>query len=171
MEAIARSGRARSIGVSNFLREHLETVLQTATIPPAVNQIEFHPYLQHVVAGEQQQEEQDLVAYCKDKGIAVVAYSPLTAITKCRGGPVDAVYADLAAKYGVGEAEVALRWCLDQGVVVLTTSGSEERLRGYLRKLPGFKLTPKEVERVSEAGRRRHFRQYWGNKFGEEDRR
>lgn len=63
MEKIKESGRARSIGVSNFLQGHLETVLQTAKVPPAINQIEFHPYLQH---GK-------LLDFHREKGIAVSA--------------------------------------------------------------------------------------------------
>lgn len=63
MEAIQASGRARSIGVSNYMKKHLEVVLQTAKVPPAINQIEFHPYLQHG----------DLLDYHREKGIAVSA--------------------------------------------------------------------------------------------------
>lgn len=61
MEAIRASGRARSIGVSNWLRPHLEAVLATAAVPPAINQIEFHPYLQHG----------GLLDFHREKGIAV----------------------------------------------------------------------------------------------------
>lgn len=51
MEAIRASGRARSIGVSNYIQEDLDAVLQTAVVKPAINQIEFHPYLQHITDG------------------------------------------------------------------------------------------------------------------------
>ncbi|KAK4237650.1 NADP-dependent oxidoreductase domain-containing protein [Achaetomium macrosporum] len=162
MEALKESGRARSIGVSNFLREHLETVLATAKHPPVVNQIEYHPYLQH---------EGGLVEFCRERGIAVAAYSPLTAVTKAAPGPVDAVYERLAKKYGVTEAEVALRWCLDQGIVTLTTSSNEERLKEWMQRLPLFKLTPKEVEEIAEKGKGKHYRGFWKNKFAEDDRR
>lgn len=161
MEAIKESGRARSIGVSNFLREHLETVLATARHPPVVNQIEYHPYLQHTGG---------LIEFHREKGIAVEAYAPLTAVAKAAPGPVDGVYERLAAKYGVGKGEVALRWCLDQGIVAITTSGNEERLKNYLAKLPKFKLTPKEVEEIAERGREKHFRGFWTSKFAEDDR-
>lgn len=162
MEAIRRSGRARSIGVSNYLREHVEAVLQTAELPPAVNQIEYHPYLQH---------EGGLVDYLKARGIAVAAYSPLAAITRAAPGPVDGVYDRLARKYDVSASEVALRWCLDQGIVALTTSSSEERLRNFLTRLPRFKLTLEEVEEIAEKGKEKHYRAFWGNKFAPDDRR
>ncbi|KAI1506198.1 aldo/keto reductase [Biscogniauxia marginata] len=165
MEAIRASGRARSIGVSNFLREHLETVLATAKVPPAINQIEYHPYLQHRSGGD------DLVRFHREHGIAVAAYSPLTAITKARPGPVDEAYARLAKKYGATEGDVALRWCLDQGIVAITTSASEERLQGYMNKVPSFKLTPKEVEEIAELGRQKHYRGFWNNHFADDDTR
>ncbi|KAK0634532.1 NADP-dependent oxidoreductase domain-containing protein [Bombardia bombarda] len=167
MEAIHQSGRARSIGVSNYLQEHLEPVLATARTPPAVNQIEYHPYLQHGATAT----TGDLVEYHRANNIALEAYGPLTAITKAAGGPVDEIYADLAKKYGVSPAEVALRWCLDQGIVALTTSGNEQRLQTYVHKLPLFKLTPSEVERISEAGKQKHYRGFWTAKFAADDRR
>ena len=162
MEALKDSGRVKSIGVSNYLREHLEVVLETAKYPPVLNQIEYHPYLQH---------EGGLVEFHREKGIALEAYSPLTAVTKAKGGPVDGVYQRLASKYGVGEGEVALRWCLDQGIVPITTSSSEQRLRTYLARLPKFKLTPREVDEIKEKGKEKHFRGFWNNKFEEGDRR
>jgi len=161
MEAIRASGRAKSIGVSNYLQDHLETTLQTAKIPPAVNQIEYHPYLQHG----------DLIDFCRSKGIAIESYGALTAITKAPGGPVEPVYKALAKKYGVSDAEIALRWCLDQGIVTITTSGNEHRLRMFLSDLPAFKLTPKEVKDIAEAGQQKHFRAFWTNKFAADDRR
>ncbi|KAK3293280.1 NADP-dependent oxidoreductase domain-containing protein [Chaetomium fimeti] len=165
MEAVRASGRARSVGVSNYLREHLEATLQTpgSAGPPAVNQIEYHPYLQHDPDG--------LLAYHRDKGIALQAYSPLTAVTKAAPGPVDPVYERLAEKYGVTPGEVALRWCLDQGIVAITTSSNEERLRTWMQRLPLFKLTPKEVGEIAEKGREKHFRGFWGKEFAEDDRR
>lgn len=161
LEAIKESGRARSIGVSNYLQEHLETTLQTAKIPPAVNQIEFHPYLQHG----------DLIDFCRRNRIAVEAYGPLMAITKAPGGPVDPIYQALGKKYGVGEADIALRWCLDQGIIAVTTSRNEQRLRTFTSNLVAFKLTPGEVEDIAETGKKKHFRGFYTAKFAEDDRR
>ncbi|KAI1312693.1 aldo/keto reductase [Xylaria venustula] len=163
LEAIQASGRARSIGVSNFAVEHLKTILQTARVPPALNQIEYHPYLQH--------SPDKLLQFCREKSIAVAAYAPLTAVTKAKPGPVDAIYAELARKYGVEEADIALRWCIDQGIVTITTSANEQRLKGYLNKLPAFKLTPKEIETIAAEGEKKHFRGFWTNKYAADDRR
>jgi diketogulonate reductase-like aldo/keto reductase len=161
MEAIKASGRAKSIGVSNYLQEHLETVLQTAKVVPAVNQIEFHPYLQHG----------GLIDFCKSKNIAIESYGSLTAITKAQGGPVDPIYKALGKKYGVSDAEIALRWSLDQGIVTVTSSGNEHRLQTWMSDLPTFKLTPREVKDIAEAGQQKHYRGFWTNKFAADDRR
>jgi hypothetical protein len=88
-----------------------------------------------------------------------------------KGGPVDEYWTKLAAKYGVSESEVGLRWCIDQGLVALTTSGNELRLQRYLTKIPKFKLTPKEVEDIQKAGNEKHFRGFWKDIFGPDDRR
>ncbi|KAI0181889.1 aldehyde reductase 1 [Hypoxylon sp. FL1284] len=161
VEAIHASGRARSIGVSNFLQPHLETILATAKTKPAVNQIEYHPYLQHG----------DLLEFHRRHGIATAAYGALTAVTKAAPGPVDDYYAAVARKYGVTEGDVALRWAMDQGVVAVTTSKNEQRLKAYLAKLPSFKLTPAEIQEISRLGAQKHFRGFFNDIYGPEDRR
>lgn len=159
MERIRASGRARSIGVSNFVATHLDAILATAEVPPAINQIEYHPYLQHG----------DLLAYHREKGIAVSAYAPLTAITRAKPGPLDGAYAPLAKKYGVSEGEVALRWVIDQGIVAITTSSREERLKSFLTKVPSFKLTPAEVKEIADKGKGKNFRGFWTHKIKDDD--
>jgi diketogulonate reductase-like aldo/keto reductase len=160
METVKNSGKARSIGVSNFVRTHLESILKTATVVPAVNQIEYHPYLQH----------SDLLDFCRRHSIAVAGFSTLAAITKARPGPVDEVYAELAAKYGVTEADVALRWCLDQGIAAITTSASSERLAGYKTNLTRFALSADEVKRISKLGHEKHYRDLYNDYFAPDDR-
>lgn len=159
MEQIKASGKARSIGVSNFLQSHLETILKTAKVIPVVNQIEYHPYLQHG----------DLVPWQESKGIKTVSYSGLVPITRVPGGPLDPLLSGLAKKYAVNESEILLRWTLDQGYVSITTSSKESRLAGYLRALT-FKLTPEEVKEISELGQQKHYRAYWREKFADDDR-
>ncbi|KAL2293315.1 hypothetical protein FJTKL_05249 [Diaporthe vaccinii] len=165
VEAIRASGRARSIGVSNYIQEDLDAVLETATVKPAINQIEFHPYLQHITDGGKTR----LLDYHRDKGIAVSGYAGLTAITKAAPGPVDGAYARLAEKYNVTEGDVALRWTLDQGVVAITTSSREDRLKEYVGKLPAFELTPEEVKEISDLGLEKHFRGFWRDQYDEHD--
>ncbi|KAL8773884.1 MAG: hypothetical protein Q9209_001314 [Squamulea sp. 1 TL-2023] len=163
MEKVKADGKAKSIGVSNYLLPHLTTTMKTATVTPSINQIEYHPYLQH--GGS----DGPLLNYMKEHNIANSAYAPLTAITKAKPGPLDGLYADLAKKYYVSEGEIALRWCVDQDVVSITTSGKEERLSDYLRTMT-FTLTPKEINEISQIGEKKHYRGFWRNKFSENDR-
>lgn len=159
MEQVQVSGKARSIGVSNFLQSHLEAILKTAKVVPAVNQIEFHPYLQHG----------DLLEFHESKGIKTSGFGGITPITRAQGGPVDSLVSSLALKYGVSDAEVLLRWAIDRGVVLITTSSKEERLSGYLRAL-SFKLTPSEVDEISQLGQQKHHRAFWLGEFKPDDR-
>jgi len=159
MEAIHASGKAKTIGVSNFLKPELETILKTAKIVPAINQIEYHPYLQHG----------DLIDFHRKNHIATSAYGPLTAIVRAPGGPLDATYEQLAKKYGVTPGEIALRWCIDQGIVALTTSASEQRLKQY-QKVAQFKLAPEEIREIAEIGKQKHYRGFWKDRFAEDDR-
>ncbi|RJE19281.1 reductase [Aspergillus sclerotialis] len=159
MEKVKEAGKARSIGVSNFLQSHLEIIMKTAKITPAVNQIEFHPYLQH----------KDLVPFHENHGIKTVSYGPLTPVIRAKGGPLDELLSTLANKYAVSAEDILLRWAIDLGVVPVTTSSKEFRLNSYLRAL-SFKLTPQEVTEISEIGRKMHFRAFWQDKFAADDR-
>jgi diketogulonate reductase-like aldo/keto reductase len=154
LEEIHASGKAKSIGVSNFLQTDLEVILKTAKIIPAINQIEYHPYLQH---GE-------LISFSKKHGITTSAYGPLTAAIRATPGPLDDTYKTLAKKYNVTIGEIALRWIIDQGVVALTTSSSEDRLKQY-QKATTFKLSPGEVEEISKIGLKKNYRGFWKDKF------
>lgn len=159
MEKLKESGKARSIGVSNYLQNHLEATLKTAKTPPSVNQIEFHPYLQHG----------NLVPFSEEKSIRSASYSPLTPITRAKGGPLDDLLPGLAKKYAVSEGDILLRWSLDRGCVSISTSSKEERLTGYLQAL-AIKLTPREIDDISEIGQQKHFRAFWQDKFAADDR-
>ncbi|PGG98593.1 hypothetical protein GX51_06734 [Blastomyces parvus] len=158
MENVKKAGKARSIGVSNFRQPQLEAVLKTATIKPAINQIEYHPYLQHG----------GLVPFQEGKGIRTGAYAPLTPATRAKGGPLDDILAGLAKKYAVTEGEVLLRWCIDRGAVTITTSSKKSRLTGYLRALQ-FRLTPAEIEELSRVGEQKHFRAFFNKEYAPDD--
>ena len=159
MEQIKRSGRARSIGVSNYYPADLEATMAKATIPPAINQIEYHPYLQHPA----------VLALHQRYGIMTEAYAPLTPVTKAKGGPVDAVMARAAKRLGVSEAVVGLRWCIEQDVVTVTTSSKESRLREYLDALK-VQLSPEEVREMAREGEKKHYRGFWLGKIDKDDR-
>jgi diketogulonate reductase-like aldo/keto reductase len=169
MESVLATGKTRSIGVSNFEPEHLKSILKTAKIPPAINQIEFHPYFssrRRRREGEEEEEENYLSALRQDNTIAISAYGALAPLTKNIASPVpdpaplDEKLTAIAAKYDVTPALVCLRWCIDQDVVVVTTSRREERMKEYLRVFnddddddddDGFRLTETEVAEIGDA--------------------
>ncbi|RKL41527.1 hypothetical protein BFJ72_g5419 [Fusarium proliferatum] len=161
MEEIKISGRAKSIGVSNFLQEHIEIILETAKIPPAVNSIEYHPYLQRG----------SLINFLKSQNITVSAYSTLTALTEKVPGPVNKLYTQLARKYEVSETDIALRWCMDQNIAAITTTRKGDRLKALCKNVHTFKLTKGEINSISLAGQSKHYRKFLTDRFSTEDRR
>lgn len=114
MEEIYESGRSKAIGVSNFLVHHLEDLLGRCRIVPAVNQVEFHPFL----------VQPGLLKFCREHNIQMEAWSPLM-----QGQIVaDPTVERLAEKYKKTPAQVALRWCLQHGVVTIPKSINPARI-------------------------------------------
>jgi diketogulonate reductase-like aldo/keto reductase len=114
MESIFRSGRARAIGVSNFMPHHLEELLSVSEIAPSVNQVEFHPLL----------VQPDLMEACRDRDIQVVAWSPLMKGNFTRQPPI----VEMARKYRKTPAQIVLRWDLQHEVVAIPKSRLPERI-------------------------------------------
>jgi diketogulonate reductase-like aldo/keto reductase len=139
LERIAKSGRARAIGVSNHLRAHLDELLAAAEVVPAVNQIEFHPYLQ----------SRPLVEFCRAKQIQVEAWSPLG-----QGGPLlrDAKLVEIARRHGKTVAQVILRWDLQKSVVTIPKSVHAERIKENAQ-LFDFALSEAEIAAIDSLDR------------------
>jgi diketogulonate reductase-like aldo/keto reductase len=114
LERLFSEKRARAIGVSNFLRPHLEELLAHAKVVPAANQIELSPFLQR----------RETRAFCDAQGIVIEAYSPLT-----RGARLDQpTVRAIATRVGRTPAQVLLRWGVQHGLVVLPKSVRIERI-------------------------------------------
>lgn len=114
MEKIYHSGRAKSIGVSNFSPIQLSELAAISDIVPAVNQVEFHPLWNRI----------DILSYCREKGIAVQAYAPLA-----RGAYLNnSILSNIASKYNKTTAQVGLRWLIQKGVSVIPKSSNEQRI-------------------------------------------
>ncbi len=131
LEKLYKEKRVRAIGVSNFLQHHLEDLLTSAEIVPMVNQMEFHPYL----------VQQDLIDFCKSKGIQYEAWSPLM-----QGNIFDLdIMKNLASKYNKTIAQVVLRWDLQKGVVTIPKSSKKERIIAN-SDLFDFELSEEDVQ-------------------------
>ncbi|MDB2606438.1 aldo/keto reductase [Zobellia sp.] len=117
MEKLYKEKRIRAIGVSNFLKHHLEDLLETAEIVPMVNQMEFHPFL----------VQQELIDFCKDKSIQYESWSPFM-----HGKVFDSKSAKfdlLTEKYGKSIAQIILRYNLQKGVAAIPKSVQEKRIK------------------------------------------
>jgi diketogulonate reductase-like aldo/keto reductase len=130
MERVFADGRARAIGVSNYMPRHLEELLAHATVQPAVNQFELSPYL----------ARWNLVEMCRSHDIAVETYSPLTKGHKLG----DRTLADIGAKYDKSPAQILIRWALDHGFVVIPKSVRPARIRENMDVF-GFSLDTNDL--------------------------
>ncbi|MFC0676011.1 aldo/keto reductase [Brachybacterium hainanense] len=138
MEEIRAAGLARSIGVSNFLPEHLERVAALGGSIPTVNQVELHPALQN----------RETVAANTRRDIATEAWSPLG-----QGAALDdPAIGAIAGAHGVTPAQVVLRWHLQQGRIVIPKSVTPSRIAANL-EVTGFSLTQEELAAIDALDR------------------
>ncbi|MBN2984539.1 MULTISPECIES: aldo/keto reductase [Cohnella] len=140
-EKLYRDGYVRAIGVSNFHVHHLETLRQASETVPAVNQVEFHPLL----------TQKELLAYAKQNGIQLEAWSPLM-----QGNLDQPVLAEIAAKYGKTPAQVVLRWDLQHDVVTIPKSITPSRIAENA-DIFDFELSAEDMERIDGLNRNRRF--------------
>ena len=123
LEALLEEGKVRAIGVSNFMVDHLTSLLEETTVVPAVNQIEVHPYFQ----------QREVQAFGVEHGILTQAWSPIGGITFYRDGShgstlEDPVIGEVAETHGKSAAQVMLRWHLQQGRSVIPKSTKPRRI-------------------------------------------
>ena len=131
-------GRARSIGVSNFLPEHIERIIDATGVAPAVNQVELHPRLQ----------QRELRAFHKEHRILTESWSPLG-----RGTLLDdPVIKDVAAQTGRTPAQVLLRWNVQLGCVVIPRSVRAERIEENAQ-IFDFELDQEQMEAIARLDR------------------
>jgi diketogulonate reductase-like aldo/keto reductase len=148
LERILKDGKARAIGVSNYTIRHLEEMSQYATIPPAVNQVEFNPFLYQA----------ELMDYCKKAGILLEAYSPLVKGRRLDDPRIVA----MAKKYGRTPAQIVLRWALEHEVVAIPKSENPERQRENA-DIFGFRFTPTDLDTLDRLDE--HSRTSWDPTF------
>lgn len=141
MEQILTSGRARAIGVCNFLPHHLAELAEFATTLPAVNQCEFHPRLQ----------QPDLLAACAARGIALQAWAPLMR------GRVNLIpeLVSIASRHDKTPAQVSIRWILQKGLVTIPKSIHPARIAENC-DVYDFELSSEEMSVIDalDAGQR-----------------
>ena len=130
LEYLYGQNKIRAIGVSNFLRHHLEDILANGDIVPMVNQMEFHPHL----------VQQDLIDFCNKNTIQYESWSPFM-----QGKLFDLnSFNNLAKKYGKSVAQVILRWNLQKGVVAIPKSVHAKRIKSNA-DIFDFELTKEDI--------------------------
>ena len=133
-EKLYKEGKVRAIGVSNFLPHHLDNLFENCEIKPMVDQIEYHPgYTQEAT-----------VQYCKQHDILVQAWSPIA-----RGRILqDVTLIEMAEKYSVSVAKLALRFCIQNEVLPLPKASSKERMRENI-DLFDFEISDEDMKRLN----------------------
>ena len=134
LEEFYRDGRARSIGVSNFQPHHIRRLHAEAEIPPAVNQIEIHPYL----------TQDDVRGFCAEHQIAIEGWSPIAQ------GEVleDPTIREIAGRAGKTPAQVVLRWHIERGDIIFPKSVTPARVKENFA-IFDFELSGEDVEAIS----------------------
>mmetsp|Transcript_21207 Transcript_21207/g.63526 ORF Transcript_21207/g.63526 Transcript_21207/m.63526 type:complete len:522 (-) Transcript_21207:302-1867(-) len=146
MEHLVHNGLVRSIGASNLSVVKLDALLKGCTIRPAVNQVEMHPFFRN----------DELLAYCKEQGVHVTAYSPLGSpdsadVMKRRYTPSllsHPVVTRLADKHGRNPGQILVQWAVQRGTSVLPKSVTPKRIAGNIDVI-GWRLEQDEMEELS----------------------
>lgn len=137
---VQKQGKVRSIGVSNFLPEHIQRIIDETGVVPAVNQLELHPAYQ----------QRDIREWHRDKDIQIECYSPL-------GGKESKLLEDEAIKeiaeaHGKSAAQVIIRWHLQQNLIVIPKSSKPERAKDNF-DVWDFVLSGDEIARIDALDR------------------
>lgn len=149
LEKIYRTGKARSIGVSNWTINGLKTLLKYADIKPAINQVEIHPFLPN----------NELIQYCMSENILPVAYSPLGSQDQVpTTGEKVLTHPELKAiaeRRGISMVQLLVAWGLKRGYAVLPKSGNRDRIRSNFCLV---ELNEEDFDAVNRVAEGRHFR-------------
>ena len=135
---LQQDGRIKSIGVSNFLPEHLERVIGDSGVTPAVNQIEVHPEFQ----------QRDVRDFHKQHNIAIESYSPLGSGAALKNPTIG----EIAKKHGKSPAQAILRWHIQEGFIVIPKSTHADRIRANIDVFD-FELDAEDLERIAGLDR------------------
>ena len=141
MIQLLNNGKVRAIGVSNYSINELKETIQNSDIVPAINQVEFHPFLY----------QKDLLQFCKSNAIQLEAYSPLT-----RGKRLN--HHDLvkmAIRYDKSPAQILVRWSLQHNLIVIPKSSHEERILEN-NKVFDFHINQKDMETLDSLNEDLH---------------
>jgi diketogulonate reductase-like aldo/keto reductase len=144
LEQILDDGRARAIGVSNYMERHLKELFGSSKTMPAVNQVEFHPFL----------FQKRLLEFCISKDIRLEAYSPLTKGKRLN----DPKLGEIARDYRRSPAQILIRWSLQHDLIVIPKSSNPDRIREN-SEVFDFSISSNDMVRLNELDE--NFRSSW----------
>lgn len=154
MEKLVEAGKIKSIGVSNFNEKQIDRVLSIAKIKPVMNQVECHPYL----------NQEDLLAFCKEKEILLTAYSPLGTPDRPWAKPDeptllnDPALKTVADKYGKTTAQILIKFQVQRGLVVIPKSVTPARILQNTQ-IFDFTLSDEDLQTIRSFNRNYRFLQ------------
>jgi 2,5-diketo-D-gluconate reductase A len=134
-----RHGLTRAIGVSNYSADQIDRVTEATGEQPAVNQIEWSPF----------GHSKEMLDYCRDRGILIQAYSPLTRTERLD----DPTLGDIADGHGKSPAQVLIRWNIQLGTNPIPKASTEEHLRENIDVFD-FELSEPEMQRLTALNER-----------------
>jgi diketogulonate reductase-like aldo/keto reductase len=135
LEEIHKSGRAKYIGVSNFLVRDIEDLLKYSTIKPYVNQIEFHPFVFEV--------QKPILDFCQNHGILVEAYSPLARAVQMN----HPVISQISKEIGKSPSQVMIRWAIQHNTIPIPKTTHKERMKENIDVFD-FELSSKRMSQM-----------------------
>lgn len=134
LETLYKEKKVRAIGLSNFLKHHLEIILENCEIEPMVDQIEFHPGL----------TRKETLDFCKQKNIIVEAWAPLGKGKMLQNEDL----LRIAQKYNKSVAQICIKWCLQNGVIPLPKSTNLNRMKEN-KEVFDFTIEPEDMEFIN----------------------
>ena len=137
--SLLKEGKIRNAGVANFTVARLKRALSAAEFPLAMNQVEYHPYL----------NQEHLRTFCQENQIGVTAYCPIA-----RGDVIeDPIFQNIARTHGKTPTQITLRWLLQKGIVAIPKSGNPGRQRENLEVF-GWELNDTEMGQIEAIEKR-----------------
>jgi diketogulonate reductase-like aldo/keto reductase len=132
MEQLLEEGRIKAAGVSNYTIDHLEDLTRRSDLVPAVNQVEFHPFIY--------EQQRAVLEYCRQQGILLEAYSPLNRL----GRSLHPTIKEIAGRLEVSPQQVGLRWCIQHGALPLPRSANPTHIASNF-DISDFQLSTEDM--------------------------
>lgn len=140
LEGYVATGQLRAIGVSNYNADQLQDILDSATVPVAVNQIEYNPF----------SHDENVISFCHQRNITVEAWSPLGGGSGGKTVFSDSTIQSIASSHGVSAAQVGLRWIVQRGDMYTVLSSNQDH-QANDADVWSFSLNDEEMQSITEV--------------------